>query len=106
MHDGRPSVHAYYLYADHPFTQHAQFFGRRIGQIDDPALHKGPPVIDANYHRLSVVDACHLHVGAEGQAPMGRCVIIPVVAFAAGRLPDAVEAVRIVARNRPFPDGI
>src|SRR5690606_31440711 len=55
-----------------PGTDEAKLCCGSLGKIDDPPLDEGPPIIDADYHRLAITAIGDLHLCAEGQAAMGR----------------------------------
>ena len=42
-------------------------------EIDDPARHKGAPVVDAHHHRAACTLVGDLNTRAEGQAPVSLC---------------------------------
>src|SRR5208283_1403131 len=54
------------------------------GEIDDPAVHYGTPVIDANHHRLAVPQVGDLDERAQRKAGVGGREIAHVEGFSSG----------------------
>jgi hypothetical protein len=62
----------------------AQLPGRRIGDVQDPALHERTPIVDPHLGRLARVAVGHEQARAEGQGAMGGGEQVHVVDLAAG----------------------
>ena len=86
---------------DHPSPQHSQALGSGMGQIDDPALHKGPAIINPNRYRSSVIKADHPDPGSKPQSPVGGRICVSIIGFAARRS-FSLEAIRVIAGQTDF----
>lgn len=68
---------------------------RRSRQVNHPATHKRPSVIDANHHAFTVLQVGYLDLRAKGQGAVGCGFSAGLIGLAAGRL-SVLEAVRVV----------
>ena len=86
-------------------VQHAEPCGCGIRQVDDTILDKGPPIVDLDDDRITVIPPRHSNKGRYRQVFVRSGQLIHVIDLAAGR-PAPMKFLAIPAGDSGFPEAL
>ncbi len=104
----RADIERAHLHHGGAVTQHVEFRGGRVREVDDAIAHEWTAVVDAHHDAAAVLQIGHAHIGGQRQGAVRRAHAVHVVEFAGrglhlmkpGPVPGGDAALDIVGARR------